>query len=114
MTLTMTPALAWTLLLLAGLLEVVWVMTMKASAGFTKPSWAVATMVAAGLSFWLLGLAMKLLPAGTAYPVWVGIGAVGAVIFGIVFFHEPAGLARIACVGLIVLGIVGLKLLSPH
>jgi quaternary ammonium compound-resistance protein SugE len=114
MTLTMTPALAWTLLLLAGLLEVVWVMTMKASAGFTKPGWAVATMVAAGLSFWLLGLAMKLLPAGTAYPVWVGIGAVGAFIFGIVFFHEPAGLARIACVGLIVLGIVGLKLLSPH
>ncbi len=114
MTLTMTPGLAWTLLLLAGLLEVVWVMTMKASAGFTKPSWAVATMVAAGLSFWLLGLAMKLLPAGTAYPVWVGIGAVGAFIFGIVFFHEPAGLARIACVGLIVLGIVGLKLLSPH
>ena len=114
MTLTMTPALAWTLLLLAGLLEVVWVMTMKASAGFTKPGWAVATMVAAGLSFWLLGLAMKLLPAGTAYPVWVGIGAVGAFFFGIVFFHEPAGLARIACVGLIVLGIVGLKLLSPH
>jgi quaternary ammonium compound-resistance protein SugE len=114
MTLTMTPGLAWTLLLLAGLLEVVWVMTMKASAGFTKPGWAVATMVAAGLSFWLLGLAMKLLPAGTAYPVWVGIGAVGAFIFGIVFFHEPAGLARIACVGLIVLGIVGLKLLSPH
>lgn len=114
MTLTMTPALAWTLLLLAGLLEVVWVMTMKASAGFTRPGWAVATMVAAGLSFWLLGLAMKLLPAGTAYPVWVGIGAVGAFIFGIVFFHEPAGLARIACVGLIVLGIVGLKLLSPH
>ena len=114
MTLAMTPGLAWTLLLLAGLLEVVWVMTMKASAGFTKPGWAVATMVAAGLSFWLLGLAMKLLPAGTAYPVWVGIGAVGAFIFGIVFFHEPAGLARIACVGLIVLGIVGLKLLSPH
>jgi quaternary ammonium compound-resistance protein SugE len=114
MTLTMTPGLAWTLLLLAGLLEVVWVMTMKASAGFTRPGWAVATMVAAGLSFWLLGLAMKLLPAGTAYPVWVGIGAVGAFIFGIVFFHEPAGLARIACVGLIVLGIVGLKLLSPH
>jgi quaternary ammonium compound-resistance protein SugE len=114
MTLAMTPGLAWTLLLLAGLLEVVWVMTMKASAGFTKPGWAVATMVAAGLSFWLLGLAMKLLPAGTAYPVWVGIGAVGAFIFGIVFFHGPAGLARIACVGLIVLGIVGLKLLSPH
>ena len=114
MTLALTPGLAWTLLLLAGLLEVVWVMTMKASAGFTKPGWAVATMVAAGLSFWLLGLAMKLLPAGTAYPVWVGIGAVGAFIFGIVFFHEPAGLARIACVGLIVLGIVGLKLLSPH
>ncbi|MEY3252455.1 MAG: hypothetical protein RL227_1428 [Pseudomonadota bacterium] len=114
MTLTLTPGLAWTLLMLAGLLEVVWVMTMKASAGFTRPGWAVATMVAAGLSFWLLGLAMKLLPAGTAYPVWVGIGAVGAFIFGIVFFHEPAGLARIACVALIVLGIVGLKLLSPH
>ena len=114
MTLTLTPGLAWTLLMLAGLLEVVWVMTMKASAGFTRPGWAVATMVAAGLSFWLLGLAMKLLPAGTAYPVWVGIGAVGAFIFGIGFFHEPAGLARIACVALIVLGIVGLKLLSPH
>lgn len=114
MNLTLTPALAWTLLLLAGALEVVWVMTMKASAGFTKPLWTGATMVAAGLSFWLLGLAMKLLPGGTAYPVWVGIGAVGAVVFGIVFFSEPAGLARIACVGLIVLGIVGLKLLSPH
>jgi quaternary ammonium compound-resistance protein SugE len=114
MTLTLTPGLAWTLLLVAGLLEVVWVMTMKASAGFTKPGWAVATMVAAGLSFWLLGLAMKLLPAGTAYPVWVGLGAVGAVLLGIVFFGEQASLARLLCVALIVAGIVGLRLLSDH
>jgi quaternary ammonium compound-resistance protein SugE len=111
---TITPALAWTLLLVAGALEVAWVMTMKASAGFTRPPWALATMVIAGLSFWLLGLAMKALPAGTAYAVWTGIGAVGAVALGIVIFGEPLTAWRLACVALIVAGIAGLKFLAPH
>lgn len=112
MTMTITPGTAWALLLVAGLLEIAWVMTMKASAGFTRPLWAAATMVLAGLSFWLLGLAMKVLPAGTAYAVWVGIGAVGAVLLGIALFGEPMNALRLACVGLIVAGIVGLKFLG--
>jgi quaternary ammonium compound-resistance protein SugE len=111
---TITPALAWTLLLVAGALEIVWVMTMKASAGFTRPPWVVATLITAGLSFWLLGLSMKVLPAGTAYAVWTGIGAVGAVTLGIVIFGEAMSALRLGCVALIVAGILGLKFVAPQ
>ena len=106
-----TAASAWSFLLVAGLLEIVWATSMKASEGFTKHLYTGVTLVAAWLSFWLLGLAMKSLPLGTAYSVWVGIGAVGAAILGMVFFKEPITAARIVCIAAIVGGIVGLKLL---
>ena len=109
-----TAATAWALLLVAGLLEVVWSASMKASEGFTKHVYTGITLGAAWLSFWLLGLAMKSLPLGTAYAVWTGIGAVGAAILGMLFFKEPATVARIVCIAAIVGGILGLKLLhSP-
>src|SRR5262245_36466264 len=109
---TLTPNLAWVLLVIAGLLEVVWAVSMKASHGFTKHHFTVITLVAAGLSFWLLGLALRQLPVGTAYAVWTGIGAVGATILGIALLGESLTVARIACIALIVSGIVGLKLLG--
>ena len=102
---------AWTLLLVAGLLEIVWSTSMKASEGFTRHLYTGITLTAAWLSFWLLGLAMKSLPLGTAYAVWTGIGAIGAAILGMVFFKEPATVARILCIAAIVGGILGLKLL---
>jgi quaternary ammonium compound-resistance protein SugE len=106
-----TPATAWTLLLIAGLLEIVWSTSMKASEGFSNHLYSGLTLAAAWLSFWLLGLAMKSLPLGTAYAVWTGIGAVGAAILGMVLFKEPATAARILCIVAIVGGILGLKLL---
>lgn len=102
---------AWTLLFVAGLLEVVWSVSMKASDGFTKHVYTAITLGAAWLSFALLGAAMKSLPLGTAYAVWTGVGAVGAAVLGIMIFKEPAGWARIVCIAAIVVGIVGLKLL---
>ena len=106
-----TPSTAWALLLLAGLLEIVWSTSMKASDGFTRHLYTSITLVAAWLSFGLLGLAMKSLPLGTAYAVWTGIGAVGAAVLGMVLFKEPATAARILCILAIVGGILGLKLL---
>ena len=106
-----TPSTAWALLLLAGLLEIVWSTSMKASDGFTRHLYTGITLVAAWLSFGLLGLAMKSLPLGTAYAVWTGIGAVGAAVLGVVLFKEPATAARILCILAIVGGILGLKLL---
>lgn len=100
----------WFILFLAGLLEIAWAIGLKYSEGFTKfwPSfWTVITMVA---SMVLLAIAMKSLPVGTAYAVWVGIGAVGTVVLGVVLFNESADFWRMASVGLIVAGIVGLKL----
>ncbi len=103
----------WTILFLAGLFEVAWAIGLKYTMGFTRlwPSlWTVAAM---GLSFWLLGLAMKGLPVGTAYSIWVGIGAVGTVILGIILFGEPATAGRLVSIGLIVAGLIGLKLATP-
>jgi quaternary ammonium compound-resistance protein SugE len=107
-----TATSAWAILLVAGILEIVWASSMKASDGFTRHWYTGITLVAAWLSFWLLGVAMKSLPLGTAYAVWTGIGAVGAAILGIVFFKEPATVARILCIVAIVGGIVGLKILA--
>ena len=109
---TLTPNLAWSLLVVAGLLEIVWAVSMKASQGFTKLHFATITLVAAAGSFWLLGLAMRQLPVGTAYAVWTGIGAVGAAVLGILFFGESPTAVRICCIGLIVSGILGLKFLG--
>jgi quaternary ammonium compound-resistance protein SugE len=111
---TSVSTTAWFLLLIAGLLEIVWSISMKASAGFTKHGYTGITLVAAWLSFWLLGLAMKSLPVGTAYAVWTGIGAVGAAVLGMVLFKEPATVSRIVCIAAILGGILGLKLLSTQ
>src|SRR5262245_64434088 len=98
MPVTVTSNLAWMLLLVAGLLEIVWSISMKASHGFTKHHFTAITLVAACLSFWLLGLALRQLPVGTAYAVWTGIGAVGAAALGIAFFGEPLTVARVGCI----------------
>ena len=105
--------MAWLILVLAGLLEVGWAVGLKYTQGFTRlwPSvWTIAAMV---VSMWLLSIAVKSLEVGTAYSVWVGIGAVGTVALGIVLFAEPASALRLASVALIVAGIVGLRLTSP-
>ncbi|OOG43095.1 QacE family quaternary ammonium compound efflux SMR transporter [Rhodanobacter sp. C06] len=100
----------WILLMLAGLFEIGWAIGLKYSDGFTRLWPSVGTLAAMAVSVVLLALAAKSLPIGTAYAVWTGIGAVGAVILGIVLFHDPATLLRLACVALILIGIVGLKL----
>jgi quaternary ammonium compound-resistance protein SugE len=109
---TLSPNVAWMLFLVAGVLEIVWSVSMKASQGFTKHNFTAITLSAACLSFWLLGLALRQLPVGTAYAVWTGIGAVGTAALGIVFFGESLTVARIGCIALIVGGILGLKLLG--
>jgi quaternary ammonium compound-resistance protein SugE len=105
-----TASMPWVLLFIAGLLEIVWSVSMKASAGFTRWPLTALTIAAAWASFILLGLSLKSLPVGTAYAVWTGIGAIGAAVLGIVFFNEPVNAARIACIALIVAGIAGLRL----
>jgi len=103
----------WVLLLVAGLLEVGWAIGLKYTEGFTRPLPSALTLASMAGSIVLLGLAMKSLPVGTAYAVWVGIGAGGTAVLGMVLFHEPATAGRIASLGLIVAGIVGLKLATP-
>ena len=112
MTTKLTSNLAWMLLIAAGLLEVVWALSMKASQGFTKSSFTSITLIAAALSFWMLGLALRQIQVGTAYAVWTGIGAVGAAILGAVFFGESLTFARVGCIALIICGILGLKFLG--
>lgn len=102
----------WLVLLLAGLFEVIWAVGLKYTVGFTKLWPSVGTIAAMLVSFWLLAVAMKTLPLGTAYAVWTGIGTVGTVILGIVLLGESASPVRLACIGLILAGIVGLKLSS--
>ena len=104
--------MAWALLFLAGLLEVAWAVGLKYTDGFTRPWPTAATLVAMIGSVVLLALAVRTLPLGTAYAVWTGIGTAGAVLLGILLFNEPATLARLFFVGLIVAGIVGLKLVT--
>jgi len=104
--------MAWLLLLIAGLLEVGWAVGLKYTEGFSRLVPSVLTLLCMTASIGMLGLALKTLRMGTAYAVWTGIGAVGTAILGIVLFGDPAGAARIACIGLIVAGIVGLKLVT--
>jgi quaternary ammonium compound-resistance protein SugE len=106
--------MAWVVLVLAGLLEIGWAVGLKYTAGFTRPVPVVLTLLAMTGSVVLLGVALRTLPLGTAYAVWTGIGTVGTAILGIVLLGEAAGAARLACIALIVFGIVGLKLVSPH
>lgn len=102
----------WFLLVLAGMLEMGWAVGLKYAEGFTRLWPSVLTLVSMALSVLLLALAVRHLPVGTAYAVWTGIGAVGTVLLGIVLFGEPASLGRLFCIGLILAGIVGLKLVS--
>jgi quaternary ammonium compound-resistance protein SugE len=107
-----SEVMAWLYLLVAGLLEVGWAIGLKFSDGFSRPWPSVWTAVAMILSLAFLALALKTLPVGTAYAVWTGIGAIGTVILGIWLFGEPATALRLACIGLILAGIVGLRLVS--
>lgn len=104
--------MAWIILLLAGIAEVIWAVGLKYSEGFTRTWPSVITVVGMAVSIWLLALAMRTLPLGTAYAVWTGIGAVGSFIAGIWLLGEAVNVARIASVGLIVVGLIGLKLSS--
>jgi quaternary ammonium compound-resistance protein SugE len=103
----------WLILITAGLFEVAWAIGLKYTEGFTRLFPTIGTVIAMVLSLALLGLAMKTLPVGTAYAVWVGVGAVGTAILGIVLLGESSSPLRIASLALIVAGIVGLKLASP-
>ena len=106
--------MAWVLLIVAGLFEVAWAIGLKYSEGFIRMWPTIWTGLALVTSLWLLGIAMRSLPVGTAYSVWVGVGAVGTVALGIVLLDEPASAARLLSVALIVAGIVGLKLSTPE
>lgn len=105
--------MAWLLLIIAGLLEIVWAIGLKYAAGFTRLWPSVMTLAAMLASIVLLGIAMKSLPVGTSYAVWVGVGATGTAILGIVLFGESASTGRLASLALIVAGIVGLRLATP-
>ena len=105
--------MAWFILILAGLFETGWAIGFKYTEGFTRLWPTVWTIVAMIISLWLLGIAVNKLPVGTAYSVWVGVGAVGTVALGIVLHGEPANAARLISVGLIIAGIIGLKLATP-
>ncbi|PZM13197.1 quaternary ammonium compound efflux SMR transporter SugE [Rhizobium tubonense] len=102
--------MAWFLLFVAGLFEVGWAVGLKFTEGFSKPMPTVLTVISMVISVVLLGLAVKTLPMGTAYAVWTGIGTVGTVLVGIWLLGDPATAVRLTCIGLIVLGIAGLKL----
>ncbi len=104
--------MAWAYLTVAGLFEIGWAVGLKYSDGFSKPVPSVLTVVAMGFSIWLLALAMKTIPVGTAYAVWTGIGAIGVAVLGMVLFGESREILRILCLFLIIAGIVGLKVLS--
>jgi quaternary ammonium compound-resistance protein SugE len=104
---------AWIVLLLAGLAEIGWVIGLKYSEGFTRPVPSQFTVVALVASMLLLGWAVRSLPIGTAYAVWTGIGAIGAAIAGLMLFGESANPMRLVCIGLIIAGVVGLKLSTP-
>src|SRR5688572_15232325 len=104
--------MAWWILGAAGLLEIGWAIGLKHSEGLTRPWPAAATIAAMVASMWLLAIAVRTLPIGTAYAVWTGIGTVGTALVGVAVLGEPATLLRLACIGLIVAGIAGLKLVS--
>ena len=104
--------MAWAYLAVAGLFEIGWAIGLKYSDGFSKPLPTLLTVVAMGLSIWLLALAMKTIPVGTAYAVWTGIGAIGVAVLGMVLFGESREIVRMVCLFMIVTGIVGLKIVS--
>ncbi len=104
--------MAWLILFLAGICEIAWAIGLKYSEGFSKPLASIATLSALVISFVLLGIALRTLPLGVAYGIWVGIGAVGTAVMSIVLFDETLSLFKLASLALIVIGIAGLKLAS--
>ncbi|SHI61463.1 quaternary ammonium compound-resistance protein SugE [Lutispora thermophila DSM 19022] len=102
------------MLIIAGLLEMVWAIGMKYSQGFTKLLPSVLTILGMMASFYFLSLSLKSLPLGTAYAIWTGIGTVGTAILGVMLFEEPVNALRVICIGFIVVGIAGLKVVSSH
>jgi quaternary ammonium compound-resistance protein SugE len=110
----MSGSVAWFLLVVAGLFEIGWAIGLKYSDGFTRLGPSVLTVASMAASLFFLGLALRVLPLGTAYGVWTGIGTVGTALLGIWLFGESAAILRLLCIALIVAGIVGLKLVSPE
>lgn len=108
----MSTNTAWLVLVASGLFETVWAVGVKYTDGFTRPWPSVGVLAAMAVSVYGLSLAARVLPIGTAYAVWTGIGAVGAVLVGVVWLGEPRSLARLACLALIVAGIAGLKVVG--
>lgn len=104
----------WLILIVAGLFEMGWAVGLKYSQGFTKPILGMFTIVGMIASFYFLSLALKSIPLGTAYAIWTGIGTVGTVTLGTVLFKEPIYITKLVFIGFIVVGIVGLKVVSPH
>ncbi len=104
--------MTWFILIIAGLFEVCWAIGLKYTEGFSRLWPTVGTVAAMIISVGLLGIAMRTLPVGTAYAVWTGVGAIGTVILGIILFNDPATFPRLLCVGLILAGIIGLKLVG--
>jgi len=106
--------MAWIILVVAGMLEVGWAVGLKYTEGFTRLWPSIITLSAMGASVALMGVAVRTLPVGTVYAVWTGIGTIGTVIVGIVFFGESASFVRLFCVLMIFSGIIGLKLVTSH
>jgi quaternary ammonium compound-resistance protein SugE len=106
--------MAWALLLVAGLCEVGWAVGLKYTDGFTRPVPTTLVIAAMVASVWMLAIALRTIPVGTGYAVWTGVGAVGTAILGMALFNESREVARLVCIGLIVAGIVGLKIVTPE
>ena len=106
--------MVWILLVVAGLLETAMAVALKASAGFSRPLPSALFLVFGGASFGLLSVALRSLPVGTAYAVWTGMGAAGTALVGIVYLGEPATALRLACIALIVAGVIGLRFAGGH
>lgn len=102
--------MAWLWLAIAGLFEVVWVVCLKYADGFTRSGWSAATATAIALSFYCMSQSLRVLPMGTVYAVWTGIGAAGGMIWGMTFQGEPATTMRVLCIALILAGVAGLKI----
>jgi quaternary ammonium compound-resistance protein SugE len=108
----MTPTLAWIALIVSGLIDVAWALAMKKAEGFANPLWSAISLGLLAVFVYLLTRALEVLPVGTAYAVWTGIGAAGTVIAGIVLFAEPVSALRLAFIAMVVAGIAGLKMTS--
>ncbi len=106
--------MSWFILFIAGLFEIAWAVGIKYTEGWTRLWPSVLTVIAMVASFFFLSLALKHLPMGTAYAVWTGIGTVGTVVYGIIFFKEPTDILRICCILLIIFGIIGLRILARN